>query len=452
MDAMTESTAGRGQSSLGAASAAVAVAAMVTNGLAYLVPMLGARHLPAEDLSVLATVLALVAIAGVAGMGLQMAVAVHRARHPGAATARVGAATTAVTVGFVVVASPLMVVALHLPVEVVALLVALTVPVVLAGRWLGELQGEQRFLRLAWAMGLLALGRYAGMVVSLVLGAGVVDTLLTGTVTGYLALPVLAWLARPGPAPAPADEKAAADGKILRLRQVMSAGTAALAMLVVSYADLIFARQLLPPGDSGAYAVGTVLTKGALWAPQVVTVLALPRLAIGDKNARRAALIVVTVCGAVLVAASALAGGLAFRLAGGENYAYLGEYAPYFAATGGMYALVFVVVNAKVAASARWPSAPLWAATAGLAVLAILVAPRAFEGVMWSALATAASTALVMVVGPALIRSRARGRRSGERGLAGAPEKADTEVTARAHRHAARQSGQATGRSVRPAG
>ncbi|WP_405429069.1 polysaccharide biosynthesis protein [Micromonospora sp. NBC_00617] len=392
---MTETTAGPGAGRLSAAGAAVAGAAMVTNGLAYLLPMLGARHLAAEGLSVLATVAALVAIAGVAGVGLQMAVAVHRARHPGAPTNRVTLVTTAVSAGAVVVAAPLMMTALRLSLTVVALVAGTTVAVVLAARWLGELQGEQRFLRLAWAMGVVAAGRYGGMIVALVLGADVVDTLVAGMVTAYLVLPALVWIARPARRATP---DGAATGAALRIRQVTSAGTAALAMLAVSYADLIFARQLLSPADSGAYAVGTVLTKGALWAPQVIVVLALPRLAVGDNRVRTAVLAIVAACGAVLVAASALAGGLAFRLVGGENYASLGEYAPFFAATGALYALVFAVVNAKIAAGARWPSAPLWVAAVVLAVLTMAVAPRTFQGIMWCALGTAAATALVMIL------------------------------------------------------
>ena len=47
-------------------------------------------------------------------------------------------------------------------------------------------------------------------------------------------------------------------------------------------------------------------------------------------------------CGLVLVLASTLAGGLAFRLAGGPAYAHLGRYAPLFAAIGALYAVAFV--------------------------------------------------------------------------------------------------------------
>lgn len=393
---MTETTAGSGLGRLGAAGAAVAGAAAVTNGFAYLVPMLGARHLPAEELSVLATVLALVAIAGVTGVGLQMAVAVHCARHPGASTTRVSIVTTAVTAAGLSAAAPLLNTTLRLPVEVVALLVGLTVPVVLAGGWLGELQGEERFVRLAWGMGALALGRYAGMVAALVVGADVVGTLVAGLVTAYAVLPVLAVVARRGRGRQRATGGPERVG--LRIGRVMSAGTAALAMLVVSYADLILARLLLPAAESGAYSVGTVLTKGALWAPQVVTVLALPRMARRDSTTRTRALAVVGGCGVVLVVGSALAGGLAFRLAGGENYAALGRYAPFFAATGALYALVFVQINAQIAVGARWPSTPLWAATGGLALVAVFLAPHTFSGIMWSSLSAAAVTTLVMTV------------------------------------------------------
>ncbi|HWS36893.1 MAG TPA: hypothetical protein VN408_29650 [Actinoplanes sp.] len=175
---------------------------------------------------------------------------------------------------------------------------------------------------------------------------------------------------------------------VITPRQVFTACSAALAMLVVSYADLLLARALLPAAASGAYAVGTVLTKGAIWAPQVVSVLALPRLAHGSRRALLIAIGLVTASGTILVTASALAGGLAFGAAGGPGYVHLGRYAPVFAATGALYALVYVLINAQVAAGAKWPSAPLWAGT-GVLVLATLIVPHTFVAIMWAALGTA---------------------------------------------------------------
>ncbi|MEV6812109.1 polysaccharide biosynthesis protein [Micromonospora sp. NPDC051296] len=399
---------------LGAAGAAVTVATLVTNALAYVVPVLGARRLSAADLGALATVLALGAIAAVPGFGLQIAVAAHRARWGGGGAGRLGLRTAALTAAVAVAAAPVLTLALRLPVGLTLLLAASTFATVLSGRWLGELQGDQRFLRLAVAMAVLAAGRYGGLIVGLVLGRGPVACLLLGTLTGLLALPLLARLATPStatppnsatpPTTTPSDtttgQEPAAPGqgvpRRLDARQVMTACGATLAMLTISYADLILARQLLPAAGSGAYAVGSVLTKGALWAPQVVTLLVLPRLARGDRRARLVALALILTCGAILVAASALGGELAFRLAGGADYLHLAGSAPLFAATGALYAVVFMLVNDRVATAARWPAAPLWVATVGLAVAATLIAPRTVTGVLACALAAATVTAVTM--------------------------------------------------------
>ncbi|WP_320064538.1 polysaccharide biosynthesis protein [Micromonospora sp. RTGN7] len=376
---MTTTTSARRR--IGMSGAAVAVAGALTNGLGYLVPVLGARQLGPGDLGALATVLAIAAIAGVPGVGLQIAVAIHRARTRGAASGRIGWLTAAVCAGAVVVLTPVLSALLDLSPAVTLLLAVYTGAVVVAGRWLGELQGDERFLRLALGMAVLAVGRYAGLIAGLLLGAGLTGSVLAGTAVTLLIPPVLAHLAR--------SRVDASGGHGITARQVLTACSATLAMLVVSYADLILARHLLPADASGGYAVGTVLTKGALWAPQVVTVLALPRLAQGNRRALMIALGLVAGCGALLVAASALAGGLAFRLAGGTDYVGLGRYAPVFAATGALYALVFVLVNAQVAAGARWPSAPLWAATVGLIVVAEWVVPHTFTAILWCAVGTA---------------------------------------------------------------
>jgi hypothetical protein len=371
----------RSRRRIGIAGTAVAVAGAVTNALGYLVPVLGARRLSAPDLGALATVLAIAAIAGVPGTGLQIAVAVHRARHPGAAAGRIGWLTAVVCAAVVASLAPGSESVLDLPPVVLLLLAVYTGATVVAGRWLGQLQGDSRFLRLALCMAVLAVGRYGGFVLGLALGAGLTGSVLIGTMTASAVPVVLAVLHR---SPTGSSD----DG--ITARQVTTACSATLAMLAVSYADLILARHLLPASTSGAYAVGTVLTKGALWAPQVVTVLALPRLAQGSRRALLIAAGLVAGCGAVLVTASALAGGLAFRLAGGPGYTELGRYAPVFALTGALYAVLFVLVNAQVAAGARWPSAPLWAATATLVAAAEWVVPHSFAAIMWCAAGTAA--------------------------------------------------------------
>ncbi|MEH1028080.1 polysaccharide biosynthesis protein [Micromonospora profundi] len=390
----TAEAPGTGQRStgLGVAGAAVTLAGVLVNGLAYVVPVLAARRLDPDALSALATALGLVAIAGVPGLGLQLAVAVHHARHGPSDTRRLTVITAAVCAGTLVAATPLLVAALDLPAVVPTLLAVTTAAVVLSSRSLGELQGSQRFLRLAVAMALLAAARYGGVILGLLLGAGLTGTLVVGAVTAALAPPVLARLARtPG---------RSSTTPRLTVSQVTAGCGATLAMLVVSYADLLLARQLLPPSGSGAYSVGTVLSKGALWAPQVAAVLALPRLARGDRRSRTVALAVTAGCGLVLVLASTFAGGFAFRLVGGADYTHLGRYAPLFAAVGALYAVTFVLLNDRLAAGARWAAAPLWAGTVALVTVAAVVRPRTVGGLLVAALGTAVVTTALMAVTP----------------------------------------------------
>lgn len=380
----------KGSTGIGVAGLAVTAAGVLTNLLGYVVPLIGARRLSAADLSALATILAITAIAGVAGTGLQIAVAVHRARHGPSSVTRSALLTVLVIAGALVVALPIAVMVLHLPALATVLAGISTVGVVAAGRWLGEMQGDQRFVPLAVGLSVLAGGRYGGVVAGLAAGFDLTGALLLGAATAVLVLPVLHLLARrPGVAVA---------GQPLAARAVLTAGGATLAMLVVSYADLLLARRFLPFDASGAYAVGTVLTKGALWAPQVVTILALPRLARSDRRTLWVALGLVGACGVLLVTSAAVAGGLAFRLAGGPDYTSLGRYAPIFAATGAVYGVLFVLVNAQVAAGARWPSAPLWACATGFALAAWLVLPHTLPGIAYGALGTAAAALAVTSV------------------------------------------------------
>ncbi|WP_433830084.1 polysaccharide biosynthesis protein [Actinoplanes sp. CA-015351] len=384
-------------SGIGTAGLAVTGAGVLANALAYVVPLLGARQLSPADLSALATLLAMTAIAGVASTGLQIAVAVHRARSGPVPTARSALYTVLGTACALLFVMPIAVVVLDLPAPATAFAAISTVGVVAAGRWLGEMQGDQRFLPLAAGIAVVSGGRYGGVVLGLAIGLGLTMSLLLGAVTAVLALPVLHLLARRPGVPK--------EGAALPLRAVLTAGGATLAMLVVSYADLLLARRFLSPELSGAYAVGTVLTKGALWAPQVVTILALPRLAQGNQRTLRLGLLVVGGCGVFLVAASALAGGLAFGLAGGPDYVEMGRYAWIFAATGACYGLVFMLINAQVAAEARWPSAPLWVVTALFVLGTWLFLPHTVPGIAAGALGAAV---LALAATGALVVARVR--------------------------------------------
>ena len=260
---------------------------------------------------------------------------------------RAAAVTAAVTGGSLLVAVPLISTALRLSPVLPTLLVIMTVAIVVTSRFLGELQGKQRFLALSLGLVMLGVGRYAGVIVGLWMGLGVVGSLGLGTAVAWLALPSVAILgrrqpaARQGAGPTNGTALSGPDVRpgttidLTRLgREVAAASTARAALLAVSSADLILARLFLSPAEAGAYAVGAILTKAAFGAPQVFTILALPRMAQGDRRALITSVASVAICGAALVTAAAVAGDLAMRLAGGPTYVSLGYFAWAFAAVG----------------------------------------------------------------------------------------------------------------------
>lgn len=343
--------------------AVVTAATMFINALAYLAPLLGARKLTPADFSVLATVLAICAVFSVPGVGLQTATAVRVARGERMATTRLGLVTAVLTAGALLLAGPVLTANLYLGWEIIVLTAALVLPVTVCGGWLGILQGQHLFGRLAIGMVLLGLGRFGGLVTGIALGLSVTGILLCAVAGAVVAILPIALLVPHGKDARP----------IGMAKEVGAAVLAVAAILVMSYMDVLAARHLLSPVNSAEYAVLSVLTKGALWAPQVVTVLALPHLAARRRYALAFATTAVALTGAVLVGAAALFSELAVRLAGGDQYGHLARYAPAFALTGAAYALAFLFINTRIAYQAKFASLPAWISVGGFAVAVQLI-------------------------------------------------------------------------------
>ncbi len=244
-------------------------------------------------------------------------------------------------------------------------------------------------------MGTLGVARYGGHVIALAIGAGVTAALAAGAAGAWISVAELRSLAR---SRSRIDDNPADSFEPIRGREVLRAAAATMAILAISYADLILARFALPAALAGAYSVGAVLTKGALWAPGVVVVLALPRFAQGNRDALRVALCCVALIGAVLVGAATLFGDVAMRLAGGASYEYLGPYAAGFATIGALYALVSVFVNAEIAAGSRWPAGPLPVALCGIVATVAYLRVNGIGGLLAVSATTAAATIAAMAI------------------------------------------------------
>jgi hypothetical protein len=374
---------------LGRGGAAVTVAAALSNLLGYLVPLLGARTLQPDSLGAIAAVMAILAIAGVPGMGLQIAVALAQSRQGRVPRlGRLTASTAAATAASLVALTPVLASALRLPWPCIPLTAAIAALVIAANGRLGVLQGQMRFPRLALGMSLQAIARCGGIIVGLLLHLNLVAILGLGATVAVVATAGIYLLA-------PAASVAIGQTP---WRDTWAASSATLAFFVVSYADLIAARHLLPGTGSAEYAVLSVLTKGAIWAPSVITTLAVPFFARDVRRSRWIAAGAVLGVGVLLVLATVLFGGLAVRLAGGPAYAHLAPYAPAFAAAGSLWALVYLLTNAQVAGGAKAPAAPLWVAAGLFAVVVFNLPHPTVAGIVRCAIGAAILSVLALLL------------------------------------------------------
>ncbi|MFI5957095.1 polysaccharide biosynthesis protein [Cryptosporangium sp. NPDC051539] len=382
-----------------AGAALVAAAAMAANVLAYGLRLSGNWLLDAGENGALGALIALLTVATVLQVGTQTAAAVRIAKGDTdpAGLVTLGVRLSVATSAVLALASPVITAVLHLPGLWPALALAAAVgPLNAAGIHLGLLQGAERFGRLAVLTGVVAFGRSGGGLIGLLVGRSAFTTMLGVAIGGGLALVAAYVLSRP--------VRSVRSAGSPRMGDMLGACSAMLAMLALVNADLLLARAVLPAEVSGEYAVGAILTNAAYWAPQVVGVVALPRLAQGHRRALPLSMLVVGFVGLVAVGACALFGSLAVAVAGKGEYAGLAGEVWLFAAAGAGWALVNLLLTARIAGGSRWIASPLWAAA--LLEVGAVLAWRPYSLTHTAVVAVAAAWGSVLVAA-LLARSRA---------------------------------------------
>ncbi|MDQ1245774.1 MAG: hypothetical protein QG597_141, partial [Actinomycetota bacterium] len=115
--------------------------------------------------------------------------------------------------------------------------------------------------------------------------------------------------------------------------------------------------------ESGAYAVGAIVTKIAFWLPAFIAVVAFPRMA-DDRRQQTTAIAAgaVAAIGAVLVLALALMPGLVIAVVAGDDYASLAPDLWIFGLIGAAFSLAQFLLYSRLAVDDRRAVFALWAA------------------------------------------------------------------------------------------
>jgi len=382
------------------AAVLVSVGVAGNQAASYLLNVAAARVLVPADFGEFGALLAVLVVGAVPAMGLQTVTALRVARGD---TDRgrllsLGLATSAVVTATTALAAPLLVGLLHLGSVWPALCVAASLAsITMIGLCYGVLQGTRRFAAMAALLGCEAVGRVGGTLAGLLVFRDATAA-LTGTAIGALVVAGIGWVVIGRPRPARHHRG--------HVGEVLHAGQAMLALVLLVNLDLVLARHHLPAPEAGEYAVGAIVAKAAYWLPQAVAILVLPRLAsaAGRQRFVPRALAVCAVLDAVVVVGSATLGPTVVAVVGGEDYA--GSAIPVwaFAVVGSLLSLVQILLFSRIASADRWSTLLIWGA---VAVEILLVTLWLHDGLAEVVTAAVVATGLLVAAG-ALVELRSR--------------------------------------------
>lgn len=147
---------------------------------------------------------------------------------------------------------------------------------------------------------------------------------------------------------------------------------ALLVLFTLTNIDVQLARIFLTPDMSGEYAVGVLLAKIAFFLPNAIVIVLFPKMTNGDN--RRAVYIataLTAVVGIFITTFSFFFGDFVIGVLGGKQYVELGSEAWLFALEGSAFALVQVLLYARLAAQDRKAVAMVWVALVALVVAVV---------------------------------------------------------------------------------
>jgi O-antigen/teichoic acid export membrane protein len=253
---------------------AVAVGTLMSQACVYLLNIVATRWLGPAEYGELASLLTVTVIMSIPAIALQSWTARTRAQGADArsllrTTLVLSVATAAVTAAAVLVLAPAL--RTHAVPGAVATAM-LVVPLVWLSTAQGLLQGSRRLLRLGAVLLASGLARLAGGLAGLTLGLGAWPVvwgigMATTVAAGFgwrMALKELP----PQALASPPSTRATSLAPVLKI------AVATGAIWTLANVDVLFARLILEPRESGWYAAGALITRAIQFAPQFVVISA----------------------------------------------------------------------------------------------------------------------------------------------------------------------------------
>lgn len=163
---------------------------------------------------------------------------------------------------------------------------------------------------------------------------------------------------------------------------LVKATQALLALYVLVNVDVLLARVVLSPEDSGIYSVGMLVAKIAFFLPQAVTVVLFPKMGNNDSSALRLALLGTSGIGFLYILLSYFASDFVVNAIGGSGYAILYKDVWLFALEGTLFAILQVLLYGRIAREDTSVSIMLWIGSIIASLSVVFIFQRTIETVV----------------------------------------------------------------------
>jgi len=350
----------------------VGAATLIGNGAAYALSMVAARVLVPAEFGAFGALLAILVIISTIGIAMQalaarrVAVASgNRAEVEGQALRLSLYLGLVIILGGIIVAWPLSQI-FAIPILAVVFGIASLGFVVIGSAAMGVSQGREEHKRLS--AGFIVNG--ASRAVFGIIGVIAFHSVVGATLGVLIGCAVGAFISYRICCPGAWSNTIGAGGAA----EFAHVAHALIVLFTLTNIDILLARIFLSENSSGEYSVGVLLAKIAFFLPNAIIIVLFPKMTTG--NSRRTVYIatgLTAVVGLLITGFSLLFGDLVIRVLGGVQYVNLGlgTDAWLFALEGSAFALVQVLLYARLAAEDKRAAASVWIA---LVVLVAIIA------------------------------------------------------------------------------
>lgn len=288
-------------------------------------------------------------------------------------------------------------------------------PLTLNGALMGGLLGMRRIGTLSLAYVAIGTSRVLAALAASALGLGLTGALAVVTLASYVMAGTLWWLCR---AEAHLEWSAPRGDRGAVFRTLYRSNSAIGVLMALTTVDVVLARYLLPPVESGEYALVSTLGRSPIWVTQFLALALIPTLATSGspRTILRASGLVLGVC-AVGTAVAAAAPEFWVGLLGGQAYSAAADLLLPYLALGTLLALAQVLVIAEMAQGRHVLTKVAWCAVAVEIILCLAFFHDSAIQVLTAAM-VAAGLVVVVGLGELLFAARPAPASSAEPALA----------------------------------